>query len=52
MHQKGRILTQDDLELLNTFIKGLKTRIEMVEKLLNEDSGKEPSAIPGSFGAE
>lgn len=43
-------LTEDDVTSINALIKAIKTRIELIEKLVNENAREQPSAVPGSFG--
>ena len=43
-------LTQDDIETANALIRAIKTRMELLEKLLNENTKKECSVVLGSFG--
>lgn len=50
-HQMKPIqLTQDDIETANALIRAIKTRMELLEKLLNENTKKECSVVLGSFG--
>ena len=43
-------IAKEDVATLNALISSIKTRIELIEKLVNEDTPKEPSVVLGSFG--